>query len=147
MMWLSFVFALLAGAANPFQAGANAQLNKQLVSPLWSGIMVYASGLAGMLLVLAVVRPALPTAEQAMAVRPWAWMGGLISIISTVAGLVLAQRLGAAVFIGLSVTGSLVCSVLLDNAALVGFRSHAATPERVAGCLLMVAGVWLIARF
>ncbi|MEO6803672.1 MAG: DMT family transporter [Granulicella sp.] len=147
MAWLSFVFALLAGAANPFQAGTNAQLNKQLVSPLWAGAVVYATGLLGMLVLLAIVRPALPTVSQAMAVKPWAWLGGVISIASTIAGLALAQRLGAAVFMGLTVTAALTCSVLLDNSALVGFRSHAATPERVAGCLLMVAGVWLIARF
>jgi hypothetical protein len=46
---LSYLFALAAGAANPVQAGANAQLNKSLASPLWACLRVYASGLIGVL--------------------------------------------------------------------------------------------------
>jgi transporter family-2 protein len=147
MIWLSFLAALAAGAANPFQSGTNAQLNKQLASPLWAGVVVYATGLVGMLVILAFVRAALPTVSEALAVRPWAWLGGLISIASTMAGLVLAQRLGSAVFTGLSVTAALVTSVLLDHAGVIGFRQHGASPGRLAGCALMIAGVWMIARF
>jgi transporter family-2 protein len=147
MIWLSFLAALAAGAANPFQSGTNAQLNKQLGQPLWAGVAVYATGLAGMLLLLVFLRAALPTTEQALAVKPWAWLGGLISIASTVAGLALAQRLGSAVFTGLSVTGALLISVLLDHLGVVGFRPHAVSPARLVGCALMIAGVWIITRF
>jgi transporter family-2 protein len=147
MIWLSFVFALAAGAANPFQSGTNAQLNKQLASPLWAGVVVYATGLIGILVLLAVLRPAMPTTVRALAVNPWAWLGGLISIGPTMAGLVLAQRMGSGMFTGLSITAALVTSVVLDQMGVVGFKQHAASPARLAGCALMVAGVWMIARF
>ena len=44
MPWLLFFLRLIAGAANPFQAGANAQLNKQLQQPVLAGVFVYATG-------------------------------------------------------------------------------------------------------
>ncbi len=147
MVWLSFLIALASGAANPLQSGTNAELNKQLGQPVWAGIIVYLTGLAGLLLILLVVRDPLPTMSQVMAVKPWAWLGGLISIGSTIAGLVLAQRMGSGVFTGLTVTASLVTSVVLDQLGVVGFRQHTASPVRVAGCALMIAGVWLIAKF
>ena len=47
----------------------------------------------------------------------------------------------------LVVTGQLLCSVLLDHFGWVGFEAHLAGWGRVIGCLLMVAGFALIARF
>lgn len=147
MAWLSFVVALLAGASNPFQSGTNAQLNKQLGQPLWATAVVYVTGLAGVLLVLVFARARLPDSSHAMGVSWWAWLGGLVSIGSTVAGLILAQRLGSGVFTGLSLTASLVMSVALDHFGLIGFKQHTASPTRLAGCALMVAGVWMVSRF
>jgi transporter family-2 protein len=141
-----FLLAIAAGLANPFQSGVNAELNKQLARPLWTGIFVYISGLAGLLLVQLVMRQPLPTSR--LAVIPWwAWIGGLISLISTIIGLTIAQKLGSGIFTGLSVTASLVTSVLLDHFGLIGFKPHAASPARIAGCALMIAGLWMIAKF
>jgi transporter family-2 protein len=77
----------------------------------------------------------------------WAWLGGLVSVLSTFTALTIAQRMGSGLFTGASVTASLVVSVLLDHFGLLGFRQHTASPARVAGCALMVAGLWVIARF
>jgi len=147
MIWLWYVIAVGAGIANPFQAGTNAELNKQMGASLWAGIVVYATGLGGLLLLQMVLRQAFPASERILAVSPWAWAGGLISIASTMAGLTLAQRMGAGVFTGITVTAALVTSVLLDQMGAVGFRQHTASAARLAGCALMVAGVWMISRF
>lgn len=147
MTWLWVVIAIGAGIANPFQAGTNAELNKQLGTPLWAGVAVYATGLGGLLLLQLVLRQALPTSDRMLAVTPWAWAGGLISIASTLAGLTLAQRMGSGVFTGITVTAALVTSVALDQMGAIGFRQHSASPARMLGCALMVAGVWMISRF
>ena len=114
---------------------------------MWAGILVYATGLAGLLVLQIFLRQAFPATGRIASVSPWAWMGGLISIASTMAGLTLAQRLGSGTFTGLSVTAALVSSVVLDQMGAIGFRQHTASPMRVAGCALMVAGVWMISRF
>jgi transporter family-2 protein len=147
MIWLNILIAIAAGAANPFQSGTNAQLNKQLQHPLWAGVVVYATGLAGLLLVQLFVREAFPSLSQASGVSRWAWLGGLISIASTMAGLLLAQKMGSGIFTGVSLTAGLLTSVALDHFGLVGFKQHTASPARMAGCALMVAGIWMISKF
>jgi transporter family-2 protein len=144
--WIVFLVALAAGAANPFQAATNAELNKQLHQPLWAAIAVYASGLAGLLIAQLFVRAPFPS-SQAGSVHWWAWTGGLISLLSTIVGLTLTQKLGSGLFTGLSLTASVVTSVLLDQFGLAGLRQHTASPLRLAGCCLLIAGVWLVARF
>lgn len=145
MTVFAIVLAILAGAANPFQSGTNAELNKQLGTFLWSGAIVYASGLFGVLVLEALVRQTLPLPKFS-SVPAWAWFGGLISIAPTLAGVTLAQRLGAGVFTGLSVTAALATSIFLDHFALIGFRQHTASPARIAGCTLMIIGLWIVAR-
>ena len=145
MAWLAIVIALLAGVANPFQSATNGQLNKQLHQSVWAGIVVYATGLMGMLIIQAFARQPIPLAK-AGAVTWWAWMGGAISILSTIAGLLVVQKLGSSVFTSLSITASLVVSVLLDQFGLLGLRHHPASPARWIGCGLLVAGVWLVSR-
>ena len=146
MSWLLFLTALAAGTANPFQSGINGQLNKQLGQPLWAGIIVYATGLAGLIAFQLCFRHTVP-AGRIPGVSWWAWFGGLISIVPTVIGLMIVQRMGSVLFTGTSVTAALLTSVILDHFGLIGFHHHAASPARIAGCGLMIAGVWLIARF
>jgi transporter family-2 protein len=143
--WIIFLIALGAGAANPFQSATNAELNRQLRQPLWAAIVVYASGLAGLLLAQLFVRAPIPVA-QAAGVHWWAWTGGAISLVSTIIGLMLVQRLGSGLFTSLSITASLLTSVLLDQFGLVGLRQHTASPARLVGCALLISGVWLVAR-
>ncbi len=147
MEWIAIVFALIAGAANPFQSGTNAELKKQLTQPLWATVWVYASGLAGVLLVQAFVRQPLPSHSQAGGAPWWAWTGGIISIVATFAGLMLAQKLGAGIFTGISITASIVVSIALDHFGLLGLKPHSASPLRIAGGALMVLGVWMVSRF
>jgi bacterial/archaeal transporter family-2 protein len=146
MAWLLWLIALGTGAANPFQSGTNAELNRQSGQPVWTALVVYATGFTGLLLVQAIFRPAIPPLERLREVHWWAWCGGLISIAPTVAGLTLAQRLGSGTFTGLSITAAIVTSVFIDQFGLIGFRHHSASPERVIGCALMIAGVWLVTR-
>ena len=136
----------MAGAANPFQSATNAELNKQLAQPIWAGVAVYATGLLGLLLVQAFVRQPFP-ADKMGGAHWWAWMGGLISILATMAGLLLAQKLGSGLFTGLSLTASVITSVALDHFGLVGLKQHTASPGRLAGCGLLIAGIWLVAKF
>ncbi len=147
MQWIAILFTLLAGAANPFQSGTNAELKTQLALPVWATLWVYASGLAGVLLVQAIVRQPVPVAVQINAVPWWAWTGGLISIVTTFTGLMLAQKLGSGIFTGVSITASIVASIALDHFGLLGLKQHSASPLRMMGGALMVVGVWMVSKF
>jgi bacterial/archaeal transporter family-2 protein len=145
--WISFVFAIGAGVASPAQAGANAQLNKVLQQPIWTAVAIYVTGVASLLLIQAFLHEAIPSSETLVQAPWWAWTGGAVSLISTIAGLTLAQKLGSGFFTGLSVTASIVTSLLLDQFGILGFKAHPASPLRVCGCALMITGLWLVAKF
>lgn len=147
MNWLTYVFAIAAGAVNPVQSGANAQLHKSLGQPLWSGVAVYVTGLASILSLLAFVREPLLGIDTVRGVPWWAWTGGVVSIASTLTALTLAQRLGSGIFTGLSITASIVTSVVIDHFGWLGFKQHPMSLWRGLGCGLMVSGLWLVSKF
>lgn len=147
MSWVIYVLSAAAGFANPAQSGANAELKKTLGHPVWATAVVYVSGLFGMLLIQAFVREGWPTRENFVCTPWWAWTGGLLSIASTMAGLVFAQKLGSGVFTGISVTAALTSSIIIDNFGWIGFKQHPASLVRMIGCGLMIGGLWLVARF
>jgi bacterial/archaeal transporter family-2 protein len=117
MTWVFILAALVAGTANPFQSGINAELNLRLDQPVWASIAVYLTGLIGLFLILLYLPRSVPFGKAA-SVPWWAWLGGLVSVISTIVALTVAQKLGSGVFTGVSVTASLITSVLLDHSVL-----------------------------
>lgn len=144
--WLAYVFSLAAGAANPVQSGANAELRKQLGTILWSGFVVYVAGLLGILVLQLIWRQSVPSEGRIAQVSWWAWTGGAVSIASTLAGIALVQRLGSGTFTGLNITAALITSLVLDHFGWLGLTVHRATPTRIAGCGLMILGLWMVNR-
>ena len=146
MNWIFYLLAAAAGAANPAQAGANAELKKVLQDALPATMFVYLSGLIGVVVIWLLVRQPIPGSDKLATVPWWAWMGGLLSIGATLAGAVFAQKMGSGVFTGITLTASLTMSVVLDNFGWMGFKEHPANAGRLAGLGLMIAGLWLVAK-
>jgi transporter family-2 protein len=142
-----YLLAAAAGAANPAQAAANAQLKKSLDQTFVATIAVYVSGLLGMLVIQLLSKQPWPAASRLSAAPWWAWMGGLLSIGATLAGAAFAQRMGSGIFTGLSLTAAVATSIVLDNYGWMGFKVHHASWPRLLGCGLMVVGLWLTAKF
>ncbi len=138
------LIAILAGALNTVQAGANATLGKALGQPVLAALVVAAANAVVYLAALPFVGLGWPGASRAAQVPWWGWLGGVMGGAYVLAMVFLAGRLGAAVFTGLTVTAGLVTSVLLDHYGWVGFAQHPAGFGRILGCGLMIAGVALI---
>jgi bacterial/archaeal transporter family-2 protein len=146
-MIVLYGFALLAGLATAIVPGQNASLAKSLAQPLLAGAISLAVGLATIAVVmLALGQFGWPGLDRLAQVPWWAWLGGVMSAGLTVAQLLVAQRIGAAAFLGLIVTAGVVTSILLDHFGLVGFKVHAAGLWRILGGALMIGGVALVAR-
>ena len=147
MAWLVYVFVVAAGSFSAVQAGANAQLRKSLDQPLLAALCVYGSALIALLIMLPFTRLAGFGQSRAAEVPWWAWLGGLLSIVSTMAGLMLAEKMGSMFFTAATVTCSMVCSVLLDHFGWVGFEVHRVNSWRLVGCALLLAGLFLVSKF
>jgi bacterial/archaeal transporter family-2 protein len=140
--WIAWPFALFAGALITAQAGANAALKRSFGEPMPALVVNYLLGLAvaGWIVVTRVSWPPM----ERMAQAPWwAWIGGLAGAVYGIAAILL----GAATLMALVVTGQLVCSVLVDHYGWIGFEPHLAGWGRILGCVLMIAGFTLVAKF
>lgn len=140
------LLAVLVGIALPVQAGVNAQLRTSLGHPLTAAFASFLVGTLALGLLLVVLRVPLPGARSAVAAPIWQWVGGLLGAAYIAAAVVLAPRLGAATMIAAIVAGQMCASVVLDHFGWVGFSVHAASPARIAGVVLVIAGVQLIQR-
>ncbi len=146
MNW-NTLFALLAAAAGACiaaQASANGAFRRNLDSPWWAAFFsICGTGVTAVVLMLA-FRPPAPAMEAVRATQWWNWIGGPLGAMIVLAGAALTEKLGAAAFIALVVGGQLLCAILLDHYALMGLAEQRITWGRVAGAVLVVAGVGCI---
>ncbi|MCJ2085961.1 DMT family transporter [Methylobacterium sp. E-005] len=147
-MWYLYGLALLAGVANAIEPGQNATLAKATGQPMLAGIFCFALAMVCLFGVMVVARLRSPsTTEQATPVPWWAWPGGILGALVVLAQLYVSEQIGAAPFLGCVITVGVIGSIALDHYGLVGFERHPAGRWRIAGGVLMIAGVALVAAF
>ena len=147
MAALGVAFAVLAGLLNSVQAGANGTLGKQ-IGQFQAGLVVFSVSFVLFTAIGAVSgRLGWPSMDRIGAAPWWAWCGGLMGGALVLSQLFVAQSLGSAVFMGLTVTAATIMSLALDHYGLVGFQQHSVNLGRIAGAALMIGGVGLIAWF
>lgn len=140
--------ALLAGILMPVQGVVNAQLTRYLGHPMTATLVSVSVTFLTALILFLTIRPALPDASRLSAV-PWhLWIvGGLIGGYGLFMLLFLAPRLGATALIATLIAGQLLTSVTIDHQGWFGMAQRELSPGRIAGVLLLVAGVVLIRRY
>lgn len=134
--------ALVAGAAIPFQAGANAMLGRLLGHPLWATMVSLAVSVALAVPVMLAFKVPVPSFATAAATGPWwIWIGGAAGVVYVTAALLLAPKMGAASFVVAVIGGQMVASLVIDHFGLMGFVQRPASLARVAGLVLIVIGL------
>ena len=140
--------ALGLGALLTTQVGSNTMLGKSLGNPYIPAVINMAVGLVLTCVLLLIVHKPWPSHAMAREAQLWTWFaGGLLGTVYLTGNILLAPKLGAAALVGLVVTGQLIFAVLADHYGWLGFEQHPATLWRGAGCVLMVGGITLIAKF
>ncbi|GJG85734.1 hypothetical protein tb265_09150 [Gemmatimonadetes bacterium T265] len=151
MQALLLVFAVAAGILNTLQSGSNSTLNKRLEHPLASATVVYLAGLTvlalGWLGAQLVGKGGLPAGDRVAQVPWWGWIGGTLGLVFVFGTLLVAPKVGAAVYTAFTVTAAVITSLVLDHFGWMGFEQHPAGAGRVGGAVLIIAGLGLIAKF
>jgi bacterial/archaeal transporter family-2 protein len=148
MILLFGVLALLCGVVLTSQIGSNALLGKLLGDSYIPAAVNMLIGVVTTGALLLIVHKPLPATHTAAAVPWWIWIaGGALGTIYLTGNILLAPKLGAGALVGLVVTGQLLFAVLCDHFGWLGFAQHSATVWRALGCLLLIGGVALIAKF
>jgi transporter family-2 protein len=76
----------------------------------------------------------------------WAWLGGAGGAFYVASAVAVAPRLGALNLFAAVVLGQLTCSMMLDHFGVL-YREHHLNAGRIAGVLLLGAGVALVRLF
>jgi len=144
-IWWLLALPFVAGACLPLQAGINGQLAKQVSSVLAAALISFAVGTLALLLVVLAQRE-LPGGGALKGLTWWHWSGGLLGVIFIATAAFAGPRVGALLFMVLVIAGQLGMALLLDHFGWAGFRQAPISLGKVAGLLLIVAGIWLIRR-
>ncbi len=147
MQWTLYGLILIAGILNGLQTGMNAQLNKSLGQTILAAPIVYLAGLAAMLVAAPFFGIKLGNYARLAETPWWAFLGGICGAVFIYAMLSTTQKVGAGVFMGVTVTAAVVTSVALDHFGAMGVDQHPAGLWRLVGLALMIGGVALIAHF
>ncbi len=147
IVWL-YLLAALSGMLSSIQSGANGELGRVLGNPLSVVLVSLSISLAFTLAAGLFIRTGNSSGFSHIWQAPWwAWAGGICGAVFVLSQPLAAPRLGAAVYIGITVTASLIASIALDHFGLLGFSQHSASIGRIIGAALMIAGVSLIAKY
>ena len=148
MQWGPAAFVLFAAGLLPAQAACNAAINRAIGQPVIA-IMVSLLGSLFAILSFGVLAGRLwPIPIERFGNVPWwAWEAGLGGAFFVSAQALMVPRLGAALFTSLAVTGQVAMAMALDHFGALNLPPHAASPMRMLGAGLIVAGMALVARF
>ena len=139
------LMAVSVGAGLAVQAGVNARLRLGTGSALWAAMI--SSMLTVVLFVIAqlIVRDPLPM--SGLSRQPWwVWTGGIMGAAYVFGVVYLTRSLGvAALFIAI-VAGQLLAGLLIDHFGWFNVPVQPINGARIAGAVLVVAGIMLIRR-
>lgn len=142
---LPALLVLAAGVLIAVQAPTNAILAKAGGSPVLAALISFIVGTVALLATWLVSgnRPA----ASAFSGLPWyVWIGGLYGAFFVGAAAFAAPRIGLASLVTIGIAGQIVAALLLDHYGALGLPKEPINLGRIAGALLVVAGVILVRR-
>jgi transporter family-2 protein len=140
------LMTLAAGASFVMQQAVNANLRNEIGSAAWAGFVSYFGGTICMLVLAVALRDAAPSLD-AVGRSDWiSWSGGFFGAIYIAISILLVPRFGAAAFVALLIAGQLLTSLAFDQFGAFNVPIHAASPSRLLGAALLIAGAVLVRR-
>lgn len=142
---LPAVLVLIAGVLIAVQAPTNAMLAKAGGSPVLAALISFAVGTVALFLTWLASdnRPA----ASAFGGLPWyVWIGGLYGAFFVGVAAFAAPRIGLASLVTIGISGQIAAALWLDHIGALGLPREPISFWRVAGALLVIAGVVLVRR-
>ena len=147
LILIAVIVGLLAGSLLGMQPSVNGQLGRNVANPLQATLISFASGTAIIFVLLLAtgnfpVRFTTPPSQLPW----WIWLGGSIGVVMVTTSLLLVPRVGSLPWFAAIMTGQTVTALILDHYGLLGNPRSPASPLRLLGAGLLVAGVLVIVQ-
>ena len=141
------LLALALGAILPTQAAINARLAKASGSPVMAALISFAVGTVALLAYLSVNRDLSFGWIQTNQWPWWIWIGGLLGTFFVAGIVILLPKLGVALAFSLVIAGQMFTAIVFDHFGWLGTSIREISFGRIAGAILLIAGVVLIRKF
>ena len=142
---LPMLLVLFAGGMIALQAPTNAILARAGGSPVLAALISFAVGTIGLLFAWLISGNRPGTAAFA-GLPAYAWIGGLYGAVYVAVAAFAAPRIGLAALITIGIAGQIAMALFLDHLGALGLPREPVNLGRIAGALLVIAGVVLVRR-
>lgn len=146
MHYAAMLMTALVGASLALQIGLNATMSRHVGSPMAAALVNFVVGSLVLFLIVLLGRGSLPLLAGAGGAPWWAWGGGLLGAMFIAASTSFGPLIGGATFLALLVAGQMIAALAIDHYGVLGFPERPVDGWRIAGALLVVAGVFLLTR-
>jgi transporter family-2 protein len=134
-----------AGCLVGMQAPINSRLGKT-VGGVQAASFSFLAGTLALVSLTFVLRGGLGSWGRIGQVPWWALVGGLLGAVYVFVALEAVRTLGASGLTAVVITGQLAISVAIDRFGLLGVAKQHVGAQRIAGLVLLIAGVVLVVR-
>lgn len=139
---LLMVLGVLGGALSATQTTVNGRLGGVLGSPVAASLVSFAVGLACLVVVNLVVRPAVDVARVRAARPPWwVWSGGVLGAVFVVCTAADAPILGTSLTVSVVLLGQIASGLAVDHFGVLGAARRPVTVRKVVGAAVVLAGI------
>jgi transporter family-2 protein len=145
--FLYLLLAVLAGAMMPTQAATNNKMAAIVDSPILAAFISFVIGTVALFVYVVASGTPLGNIAAARNAPPVAWIGGVLGAFFVTAAVTLVPRLGVAMTFSLIIAGQMIVTLIIDHYGLLGVPVKEVSLARIAGILLITAGVVIIRRF
>jgi transporter family-2 protein len=146
MQYMAMSLTAIAGATLAVQVGLNATMRGHAGSAMAAALVNFAVGTLFLAIAVAAGRGGFSGLAQAAGAPWWAWGAGIFGGLYIAASAAFGPMIGGATFLALIVAGQMVAALALDHYGALGFPVRPLDAWRVAGALLVIGGMFLLAR-
>lgn len=146
MQYAAMSVTALVGASLAVQVGLNATMSRHLGSPMAAALVNFAVGTVALFVIVMVTRGSVAMLGQAGGAPWWVWCAGILGGLYIAASALFGPMIGGATFLALLVAGQMTAALALDHYGLLGFPVRPLDASRMVGVVLVIAGVFLLAR-
>jgi transporter family-2 protein len=140
-----FLAATIGGAILPVQVAINTLLRRSVGEPMQVTLISYLVGTLTSLGICLLGQYPIPTLAALSQTSWWMWIGGSLGTLYVWSTIFATPKIGAALALGLAIAGQMIAALFLDHYGVLGLNKYSLSPIRIAGVLLVIFGVSLIA--
>jgi transporter family-2 protein len=142
---LAVLIGIGAGGLVGMQAPINSRLGKT-VGGVQAASFSFLVGTFALVSITFVLRGGLGSLGSLGSVPWWALIGGLLGAVYVFVALEAVRTLGASGLTAVVIAGQLAISLVIDRFGLLGVARQSIGMQRIAGLVLLLAGVALVVR-